>query len=473
MPSQFNEAAWVARFGAVLEAVAADAKPSYSPDPPDARQADSNEDYWAAVRRRYRALAARAKRDPDAASQFNQSHLWIDTDLTEATNIFREHPLMRPGLVRSGKDEAVAGWMLNRGHGGTLKWLVKCLAKLSVKEGGEEAARRWHRYLTAGADYSIPAWEITVFHGLVVRERFDLGADVYLAPYEHAMNKFDLPEEPEPFPKESYPDAAVLVRSLMYGPGVAPPDDPVGLPHARITFSFPTDYSVDLEGWFDDSKLIVDLLSIAARVPLLSRTRYVRLAKWIAEMDPNFAFGTQTSGGYLSDLWPKGRDISKDDVDAFVELSRSSYTYPGEPGAMNLAIRRLAASFSRSGGRFGLEDRILDVAIALEVLYGGKTGRKLAPRAAGLLGAGTAEQKQIYEGAKRFYTVRSSIVHWKKPTLKHDVLEAELKAGSDLACRTLASLVKRNDPVRWADVLGSLKPETRAHINAQRHQKCK
>ena len=133
---------------------------------------------------------------------------------------------------------------------------------------------------------------------------------------------------------------------------------------------------------------------------------------------------------------------------------------------MNLAIRRLAASFSRPGGRFGLEDRILDVAIALEVLYGGKTGRKLAPRAAGLLGASTAEQKRIYEGAKRFYTVRSSIVHWKKPTLKHDVLEAELKAGSDLACRTLASLVKRNDPVRWADVLGSLKPETRAHIDA-------
>ena len=35
MPSQFNEAAWVARFGAALEAVAADARPSYSPHPAD------------------------------------------------------------------------------------------------------------------------------------------------------------------------------------------------------------------------------------------------------------------------------------------------------------------------------------------------------------------------------------------------------------------------------------------------------
>ena len=66
-------------------------------------------------------------------------------------------------------------------------------------------------------------------------------------------------------------------------------------------------------------------------------------------------------------MWPRGREISKGDVDAFVELSRSSYTYPGKPDAMKLAIRRLAASFSRPGGRFGVEDRILDVAITLEV----------------------------------------------------------------------------------------------------------
>ena len=43
---------------------------------------------------------------------------------------------------------------------------------------------------------------------------------------------------------------------------------------------------------------------------------------------------------------------------------------------MNLVIRRLAASFSRPDGRFGVEDRILEVAIALEVFYGGKMGYK-------------------------------------------------------------------------------------------------
>ena len=201
----------------------------------------------------------------------------------------------------------------------------------------------------------------------------------------------------------------MLVRGLRYGPGVASPDDDrdQGLPHVQVAYEFPTEYQIDLERWFYDGKLLVDLLSIAARVPLLTRTRYVRLASWIGEIDPNFAFVNQDSGGNASDVWPKGRDLSKDDVDAFLALCRGWRTYPGRSDAMNLAIRRLAASFSRPGGRFGEEDRILDVAIALEVLYGGTTGRKLSPRAAGLLAASAAKQIRTYDHARRFYDVRS------------------------------------------------------------------
>ena len=78
------------------------------------------------------------------------------------------------GVLGSGKDEGAQFWVLNRGFLSGLKSLVSSLAKLSVKEGGEEAARRLHRYLTAGENASIPAHEITVFHGLVVAERINL-----------------------------------------------------------------------------------------------------------------------------------------------------------------------------------------------------------------------------------------------------------------------------------------------------------
>lgn len=92
------------------------------------------------------------------------------------------------------------------------------------------------------------------------------------------------------------------MRSLEHRPSIASTEDNVGLPYVRSAHGFPADYRIDLETWFDDSKLVVDLVSIAKRVPLLARTRYVRLAKWIEEIDPNCASGAGSSGGYVSDV---------------------------------------------------------------------------------------------------------------------------------------------------------------------------
>ena len=461
----FNEEAWTERLAAALEHVAAEAEPSYSPIPTDIPRSSRIDEYWSALHRGYRALAARAKHDPTASIQFKKSYLWVETDPVEAMAILQEHPLMKRGLRGSGSNDVVRLMILNRQPSSELKWLVSCLAKLSVKEGGPEVARRLHRYLTAGANGTLPAYEITVIHGLVVKTRFNLDADAYLAPYADARAEFGLPDEPEPMSKTSYPDAAVLVRSLEYGPGVASTDDDAALDDVQVSYRFPVEYRVDLESWFGDSKLLVDLLSIAKRVRLLSRTRYVRLARWIEEMDPSFAHGTEDSSGFVADVLPRrGRELSEADVDAFLDLARGWYTYPDKPDAMHLALPRLAASFSRPGGRFGQEDRILDAAIALEALYGGTTGHKLSQRAAALLGATAVEQKRAYDQAKGFYDARSRIVHWKKPLPSPDVIDKELEAGRNLACLTLASLLSRGAPLKWADVMRSLLPDTQAYI---------
>lgn len=466
----FNEAAWIERLAAALEEVAAEADPSYSPPPPIKLGIRPIGEYQSVLRRGYRELAARAKHDPVASKQFEESRLHATAYPAEAIAILREHPLMKPGLEGTGENEGVRFRILNGMARMDLKQLVGGLAKLSVKEGGEKAARRLHRYLTAGANGAVPTHEITVIHGLAVKTRFKLDAGAYLAPYRDASAEFGLPDEPEPLSKTSHPDAAVLVRSLEYGPGVAPPDDGAGLPDVQVAYRFPTNYLVDLEGWFDDSKLIVDLLSISTQTPLLSRTRYVRLAGWIKEIDPNLAYGTQDSRGYVSDVWPeRSHGLSKDDVDTFLKLARGWRTYPDRPAAMNHAIRRLAASFSRPGGRFGQEDRILDIAIALEVLYEGKTGHRLAQRAAALLGVTAAEQKRIYDQAKGFYAVRSGIVHWKSSP-SPEVLDTELESGRNLACLTLASLLNRRTPLQWGDVMKNLQPKTQAYIAAARSQ---
>ena len=468
----FDEVVWIARFAAALEQLAAAARPSYSPLPPELPSFGPIDEHQAILHRGYRDLAIRAKHDPTASTQFRESHLWTKADPDQAIAILNEHPLLVPTLDGSGVNGSLQLSLLKRQFRQGLTELVSSLAKLSVQEGGAEAARRFHRYLTAGASGTLPAYEITVIHGLVVKTRFDLDGGAYLAPYGDARAEFDLPDEPEPASETSFPDAAVLVRDLEYGPGVVPPGDDPPLLDVQVTYRFPADYRVDLWSWFGDSKLLVDLLAIATRVPLLSRTLYVWLPRWIEEMDPNFAFGTQTSGGLVSDAWPRrGHELSEGDVDAFLEMARGWRKCADRPNAINLAIRRLAGSFSRQGGRFGQEARILDVAIALEVLYGGKAGHGLALRAAALLGETASEQKHRYDQAKGFYNLRSSIVHWKNAPYPPEVLDEELEVGRDLACLTLVSLLDCGEPPKWADVMRGLLPEMQEHIKARRDQR--
>ena len=344
-PPYFNETAWIERLAAALEHVAAAARPSYYPPPTELGGYRSSDERQSALNRAYLDLAARAQYDPTASIQFKESYLQVNADPVEAMAILREHPLIAPALVGSGGEEAVGFRILGKTLRATLHGLVARLAKLSIKDGGKEAALCLHRYLTAGANGTVPAHEITVVHGLVVKTRFNLDAGAYLAPYGEARAEFGLPDDPEPLSNATLPEAAVLVRSLEYGPGVVPIEDDYGLPLVQISYRFPAEHWINLERWFED-RLLVDLLSIATRFPLLSRTRHVRLPGWVEDIDPNFAHGFQQSAGNASDVWPAGHDLSTDDVASFLEMARGWRTYADRPDAMNLA--------TRSTGRFVL-----------------------------------------------------------------------------------------------------------------------
>ena len=164
------------------------------------------------------------------------------------------------------------------------------------------------------------------------------------------------------------------------------------------------------------------------------------------------------------------RELSKSGAETFVSLSRDWHAKPDRPHALALAMRRLAASLSRPGGRFGEENRIFDVAIALEIFYGGKKGHELAKRAARLLGADATEQIRTYDQARRFYSVRSRIVHTEGPAPAPDSLYGELEAGRDLACRSVRSLLKYDMPVDWTQVRPYLEREAEDYVERVRHQ---
>ncbi|MDE2703849.1 MAG: hypothetical protein OXI35_02195, partial [Gemmatimonadota bacterium] len=193
----FNAADWIGRLAAALEDVAAQARPAF-PFSPETPHYGPLDEYWPSIHRQYRDLAARAKHDPAAEQLFAESPLWLKSDPIEARAILREHPLLRLGLIGSGKREGVGFILAKRDWFHVeLKSLVSHLAKRVMKDSGEQAAQLLHRYLTAGAEANLPAYEITLLHGLKLDRRFDLGSEAYLAPYEDAKATYGLPDEPE------------------------------------------------------------------------------------------------------------------------------------------------------------------------------------------------------------------------------------------------------------------------------------
>ena len=104
--------------------------------------------------------------------------------------------------------------------------LIVSLVKLSVRRSGRHAATRLHRFLALGRCMLLPAYEITLLHGLEVSDRIDLGGKAYLAPYDVVRRRFGLEEYPEhwltrsgwePRSLSDEPCVTALVRRFSWG----------------------------------------------------------------------------------------------------------------------------------------------------------------------------------------------------------------------------------------------------------------
>ena len=462
---EFDKSDWVSRLGAALEKIAAHTRPSgFSPVTAHLPNPGPIDLYDREVHRQYRELAARARHDQRASELFDESFLWLDSVPPDITAILRAHPLLNGVWSRS---DVCGGFHWQRLHGGghvDLRFLVANLAKASVKLGGERVATMLHRYLVAGEHGRLPAHEVTVLHGLIVDDQVDLGPGSYLASYDSVKTRFGLPEDPEPWLSQMglqpgrwshSTSRSVLVRSVAWGPGVTTGRCPVGEDSVlKLRYRFPDTYCIDsLERFFDDRAMLLQLLSVATQSKLVSHSVFHALPSWMRDLDPNFRLQNPGGKAGLFDVWPSDQPLSEENAATFVELARGWLSYPNEKRrAIELATHRFVASLGPAAGMFGLEDRILDIAIALEIMYGpfdqGEITHKLSTRAAWLLGASPEDRKKTLKDMKAFYKVRSKIVHGSTSTDRAD-LEQELTRGRDLADRTLTKLLTQGPVSDW------------------------
>ena len=469
----FNRKAWINRFGKALEDTAARARPHGVPLPLYGSMPEGS--YRREVQRRYREMAELSKSDPYAAKLFHESFLWLDVVPDGVLDLLLEHPVFEHAWSRGSRKAFHSVRLLGGGHA-DVKSLIRNLAKLSVKFGGERAATMLHRFLVAGEGVRLHAHEIMVIHGLKLDEPIPLGPGAYLASYDAVRERFGLPEDPEPWLRRrgegldlhpgrlAHPSSGtVLVRQVNWGPAVAPCDCPTSEHPLKLRCRFPDDHRlVSVADIFGERETLLHLLSIAMRSKLVSHTVINAVPPWMGQLDPNLRTGSPGGARGVFDVWPEDRAPSMPDVDAFRAAARGWRTYCAGKGdrSTELAIRRTAASFGIAGGRFGVEDRLLDASIALEAMYGpfgsgeGIT-QKISSRAAWLLGESGAQSCAISRDMRSFYKTRSKVIHGtagKDLEKRRRELASTLASGRELARRTLLCLLARgpvNDESEW------------------------
>ena len=133
-----------------------------------------------------------------------------------------------------------------------------------------------------------------------------------------------------------------------------------------------------------------------------------------------------------------GQPLEDEHVDL---LRKAMRDWTRGDGLVGRALRRLTSSVARTG-RFRLEDSILDLSIALEMMYSidNEMTYKLGTRAGYFLGNDALERNRTFDFVRRLYGKRSDIVHGRQ-TVRAE-LEQISSEGLELARDTLLKLLR-------------------------------
>ena len=349
-------------------------------------------------------------------------------------------------------------WVQIRGHGGRTS-LTDLIGGLMARadelpgEGFEAAAGELHALLdssTGGDEGGVPGdldigYDSVLFHGMCLEEEIDIGGGLTMLPFERARAFVD-----EEVLKDMAPDivryrdwrlVGAVVKPFQWRPVFQRRGD------LRDTESEPPGPFVS------DALDFLELLAVSHRVPIVClaavRECLSRSACRLLGQGHNYG-GVQ---------W--GRPIHRFDPfskppgprsEAVAEAKRAYGERKSQRyGKLAPVVARLAEALARNG-RFAAEDKILDVAIALERMYelgGGEISHKMRTRSSWFLGGDAEDRVRVMESVAEFYRVRSEIVHKGKRKASGERYQESFDTGFDIAARTLLKLLKEGPPRDW------------------------
>lgn len=218
--------------------------------------------------------------------------------------------------------------------------------------------------------------------------------------------------------------------------------------------------------FFEDAKALIELLALfhaepVIRIVTIPYCIHPAASRLLGQLHYHSGYSWGPSVQYLG-VHSGSCDLSKGALTAarrYLRYRDSDRYRDCEP-----VIARLAEALARSG-RFQVDDKILDVAIALEQLYqpdGDAISFKLRARAACFLETRADQRLRIFRDVDTLYKARSAIVHRRRKGMSEEAKTDAFRKGFNVARRTVVKLLRQGPPSNWDEaVIGGVESDGR------------
>ena len=390
-------------------------------------------------------------------------------ELNPVRHIVNAHPTV--AAVASpliGRDEFSMQILGSGGHTCTTDLIAGLMARADehARDRYRAAARELNAFLAPGDDEASArvlggldaGCDAVLFYGPTLSERVEVAEGMALLPFDQVRNFVDesfVHQLAPPFSGlHGWQSVGAAVRSFRWKPKFSPAHDRgLGDPAPRVLGSFSR-----------EPRLFLELLAVSHGAPVLC------LAELVGCIDRSGAqlLGREYRGpgfyrGSPAHRFDGAEPMPEADPEAIAEARKAYEDRESERfGKYEPVVARLSEALARDG-RFAFDDRILDVAIALERMYeldGSELSHKMRARVAWFLGTDAESRVRELTAAKEFYSARSAIVHGGKKRANVEKRREAFDKGFDLARRSLFRLLREGPPEDWdALVVGGISSE--------------
>ena len=406
----------------------------------------------------YRALAEYAKTDERAKAYFDHLFPKLNGDPSELIDLLCRHPELNRNTSGVGNDLSTFVVMPSGGSLLQMSILARKLTKSALMRGCVEAVDHLDTFLSLSAEGRVPGYEIWIFRGLALSGEIEIAPGLEIIDYhraaERGLVKSERPELVDKVSDYAGMSALVLAREMTWGPCLVPP---------RTSRDQPLNITPEFR-WAPGcgTGIVFDLLSVCT-----SHGIQILFISYSAPefVDVSSGFVSGSGSGYIhSEGWKK-RELTEEHVRHLQDLlGLWSHFKSDERETLEMAVNRLSSSIYRNRGRFWLQDRILDAAICLEIMYQlqpPELTNKLATRAAHLIEKERDKRIEIFNQVYAFYDARSNVAHGEKGKRqgkgkkKTTYFEEAADLGFALASRSLRALLKNGEFPKWKELIMS------------------